>query len=353
MKVNKKSTLVAPPLVELDAYCQKYLIDWESKSTVRTQKRSRFSKSSLAEMSYPFALKNYVDHINVEKLSRKKLQPFYLQSFCDMIGGVAVVEVDSITALCGKLANQDLGIELSDSIRQVAIAIGTDEMYHAFVARELLSDLKTLSGIVPTDFTKRQAAAIKLRDMRKIPDLKSNKKQKVFMAPLDYIKSDMPPKLHNIAETTMLCIFENILVDDFISIAKHANTTNPADIYVREHLTDESRHKIFFQQLMKYIWANITEKGRIALGRAITGYFVEYFTPNADQLATYHYLQLELLGLSDQDCQKIAYAVAEQECSKPLYQQDWLKSPMRLMDIAGVTAHVPTRRLLMKNHLLA
>ena len=352
MKVNKKSTLVAPSLVELDAYCQKYLIDWESKSTVRTQKRTRFSKSLLAEMSYPFALKKYVNHINVEKLSRKRLQPFYLQSFCDMLCGVAAVEVDSITALCGKLANQDLGIELSDSIRQVAIAIGTDEMYHAFVARELLTDLKTLSGIVPTDLSKRQAAVIKLREARKPADSQINKKQKAFMAPLDYIKSDMPPKLHNIAETTMLCILENLLIDDFISMAKHASTTNPADIYVREHLTDESRHKVFFQHLMKYIWANMTEKGRIALGRAIAGYFVEYFTPSTEQLAVYHYMQLEQLGLSDQDCQKIAYAVAEQECSKLLYEQDWIKSPMRLMDIAGVTAHVPTRRLLVRNQLL-
>ena len=259
-------------LSEFHTYAQKYLIDWENKSTVRTKKRARFSKSQLEKVDFSFSLKPYKHFPEIQALKKKQLQAFYLQSFCDLLDGVANFEVNFVTDQCGKLANRELGIDLSDSIKQVAIAIGTDEMYHALVARELLSDMKTLMGVTPT-IANKPVASEPLDTTSKI------KKKEVPVKPLDYFRSAVPTELQHIAEATLLCILENAVIDDVIQMAKVAHTGNPAVIYCREHLHDESRHKVFFQQLLKYLWSAISEKDRVVLGRAIAGYFVKYLTP--------------------------------------------------------------------------
>jgi len=333
-------------LTEFHTYAQKYLNDWEKKSTVRTKKRSRFSKSLLAKVDFSYSLKPYKHLPEIQALKKKQLQAFYLQSFCDVLSGVANFEVNFVTDQCGKLANQGLGIDLSDSIKQVAIAIGTDEMYHAFVARELLSDLKTLVGVTPSAVHKPVAA--------KGSDTTSKlKKEGALVAPLDFFRSAVPTKLERIAETTLLCILENAVVDDIISTAKVAHTDNPADIYFREHLHDESRHKVFFQHLLKYLWSAISEKDRVVLGRAIVGYFVTYVTPSEEQLFEFHHKTLEPLGLPIAVSQSIARKVTEQECKEQLHEVEFIQNPMRLMKIAGVIEHAPTHRLLIKKHLLA
>jgi hypothetical protein len=333
-------------LNELRSYSQKYLNDWENKSTIRTQKRSRSSQRLLLKLDFSVSLKPYAHLPEIKALKKKQLRAFYLQSYCDLLYGVANFEVNFVTDQCGKLANQDLGIELSDSVKQVAIAIGIDEMYHAFVARELLSDLKTLAGITPTFASKPVM-------LKKTTTTSTMKKSEVLLMPLEYFKNAVPPKLQRIAETTLLCILENALVDDFIEMAKHARTDNPADVYAREHLHDESRHKVFFQHLLKYIWSAISEKNRVVLGRAIAGYFVKYMTPNEEQLTAFHRRTLEHLGLPVELCQSIANKLSEQECKKQLHELEFIKNPMRLMKVAGVSDHPATRRLFIRKHLLA
>ncbi len=331
---------------DLCAYSEKFLNDWENKSTVRTQKRSRFSKQLLEKIEFAYHLKSYAHYPEVQALSKKQLQPFYLQSLCDMLGAVAFFEVSFVTDQCGKLALQDLGVELSDSIKQAAIAIGTDEMYHAFVARELLADIKRLTGMVPSHIG---TAAVK----KKSAVTKKIKASEVRLAPLDYFKEAVPPKLQNITAAIVLCISENSAVDDLISMARNASKNNPADIYIREHLADESRHAAFFQRLLTYMWSTVTEKDRIILGRAIAGYFVKYTSSNEAHRYGFHCSQLKLLGLSDQACQTIAQEVARQECARLLHEVEFNKPAMRLMKVAGVCDHPPTHRLFVKNNLLA
>jgi len=333
-------------LTELNLYTQKYLIDWENKSTVRTKKRARFSKSQLAKMDFSFSLKPYKHFAKIQALKKKQLHAFYLQSFCDLLDDVSNFEVSFVTDQCGKLANRELGIELSDSIKQAAIAIGTDEMYHALVARELLSDMKTLLGVTPT-VANKPVATEPSETTSKI------KKKEMPVKPLDYFRSAVPTELQHIAEATLLCILENAVVDDVIQMAKVIHTDNPAAMYFREHLHDESRHKVFFQHLLKYIWSAISEKDRIVLGRAIVGYFVKYLTPKEDQLFEFHRNTLQRLGLPTAISRSIAQKVTDQECQKQLHEIDFIKNPMRLMKAAGVSEHAPTQRLFIKKYLLA
>ena len=335
-------------LNEFDRFAQKYLVDWENKATVRSQKRSRLQKEAVPEIIFPFFIKPYLKYPEVKALTKEQLAPFYLQSFCDMLYGVAQFEVNFVTNQCGKLANEELGLPLSDSIKQVAIAIGTDEMYHAFVARELLADIKVLTGVTPT----LSKPTVIVAESVSIKGEEDKPKLPALPPPLEYFRSAVTPELEPIAEATLLCILENAVVDDFFELAKGSTNINPASTYNREHLHDEGRHKVFFQRLLKYIWTNISEEDRVILGKAIAGYFEKYFLGYTEKMLEFHKKSLERLGLSADSVQNIAILVVSDNSEVPTYSKDHIKNPMRLMEFAGLTQHEPTQQLFIKLGLI-
>jgi hypothetical protein len=337
-------------LNDFDGFAQKYLVDWENKSTVRSQKRSRLQKEGVPEIIFPFFIKPYLKYSEVQALTNEQLAPFYLQSLCDMLYGVAHFEVNFVTDQCGKLANKDLGLELSDAIKQVAIAIGTDEMYHAFVARELLADIKALTGVIPTPLKPQPVKEAKTALVEGGED-KPTEPARVL--PMDYFKGAVTPELVPIAEATLLCILENAVVDDFFELAKESKNNNPVSVYNREHLHDEGRHKVFFQRLLKYIWTNISEEDRVILGKAVAGYFEKYFMEqDFIKIVDFHKKTLEKLGISEDAAQSIATQVANDSSNMPHHAKDHIKNPMRLMAFAGLTQHEPTQELFLKLGLI-
>jgi len=335
-------------LSELDSFSKKYLIDWEQKSTVRTGKRSRLDKSMISKVEFPYLIKHFLQYPEIRALTQEDLQPFYLQSLCNVLYAVTQFEVNFVTDQCGKLANKDLGIEISSSIKQVAIAIGTDEMYHAFAASELLSDIEELTGVTPVVPQKSKPEPPK--DIL----VGANEQTKVRLTPVEYFKNAVPEKLQRIAETTLLCILENAVVDDLLEMAKDFQAVNPVAVYNREHIHDEGRHKVFFQRLLKYIWSALSEEDRLCLGQAIAGYYGNYSQqPTYDELVEVTSKNLQKLPLSEDVVRLIAPQVAKSLAKQPLHEKDYIQNPMRLMAFAGVSDHPPTRELFLKIGLLA
>jgi hypothetical protein len=335
-------------LSELDSFSKKYLLDWEKKSTVRTGKRSRLDKSMISKVEFPYIIKHFLQYPEIRALTQEDLQPFYLQSLCNVLYGVTQFEVNFVTDQCGKLANKDLGIELSSSIKQVAIAIGTDEMYHAFAARELLSDIEELTGVIPVALQKTQP------EVPKDHLVSSNQQAKARLTPVEYFKNAVPEKLERIAETTLLCILENAVVDDLFEMAKDFQAVNPVAVYNREHIHDEGRHKVFFQRLLRYIWSALSEEDRLSLGQAIAGYYEQYFQqPTYDELVEVTSKGLQKLPLPEDVIRLIAPQVAKSLARQSLYEKDYIQNPMRLMAFAGISDHPPTRELFLKIGLLA
>jgi hypothetical protein len=334
-------------LSEFDSFSKKYLIDWEQKSTVRTGKRSRLDKAYLSEVEVSISLKRFIKYPEIQALTKEQLHPFHLQSLCDLLYGVTQLEVNFVTEQCGKLANKDLGVELTNSVKQVAIAIGTDEMYHAFAARELLADIEEYTGVIPS-------ALQKIVDVTpsKI-DQSSDKDQEPSLSASEFFKEMVTPKLERIAETTLLCILENSVVDDLFDMAKDIGDVNPVAIYNREHLQDEGRHRVFFQRLLKYIWSSILDEDRIVLGQAIAAYFKKYWTPQSlNKWVEANCKALQKLPLSELTIKNIVSQEAVSNLQRSIYEKESLKNPMQLMKIAGITQHEPTHSLFVSKGLL-
>jgi len=317
---------------DLDAYCEHYLVEWEKRATVRTKTRTRLTEESLRQELFIHPLKPFLQHKAVIALGPRAVHDFSLQAACNLFQGVANFEIDFVAHICAKIANHNIGVELPEAAKQVAISIGTDEMYHAFTARECLNDIKRHAGVepfepvsvAPTDFGE------------KVP-------------PLDFFKSAVPRHLEAIAETTLLCLLENTFTEELYGLSKDATKDSPMHVIMREHIMDEGRHMVYFQRLLKHIWANISEDDRCALGQALVKYCDSYLVIDSAASLTGYTHVLHQLGLDQETAIKIARETVESEAEPTKDQMKSIVNPLHLMRVAGILEHAPTHQLLLQS----
>jgi hypothetical protein len=317
---------------DLDTYCENYLVEWEKRATVRTKLRTRLTQESLKQELFTHPLKPFLQHEAVIALGPKAVHDFSLQAACNLFQGVANFEIDFVANICAKIANHSIGVALPEAAKQVAISIGTDEMYHAFTARECLNDIKLHTGVepfepvsvAPTDFGE------------KVP-------------PLDFFKSAVPKHLEAIAETTLLCLLENTFTEELYGLSKDATKDSPMHIIMREHILDEGRHMVYFQRLLKHIWSNITEDDRISLGQALVKYCDHYLVIDAAASFTGYTHVLHQLGLDKDTSIKIARETVDGEPEPTKDQMKSIVNPLHLMRVAGILDHAPTHQLLLNS----
>ena len=314
---------------EFEAYCDKYLVEWEKRATVRTKPRTRLTEGIKTENMFVFPLKPFAGHERFEAIGKERIQEFSVRAACNMFLGVSSFEVDFVTAQCSKLAGAGIGIDLPDSAKRVAVAIGTDEMYHAFVANECLADIKRFTGIVPV-----------AQEAGGPADFNARK------PPLEHFKQALGPGNEALAEVTLLCFLENNFTEELYGIAKGQTPESQMHTIIREHVMDEGRHMVYFQRLLKHIWSSITEEMRCTLGKSMVDFCDIYLTLDEQTVMGGYTSTLRQLGLSEDDCITIARDTILKDGLLSKDEMPSIVNPKHLMKVAGVLEHQPTRDLM-------
>jgi hypothetical protein len=318
--------------IDFEVYCDNYLVEWEKRATVRTKPRTRLTESIKTENMFVFPLKPFAGHALFEAVDKQKIQEFSVRAACNMFLGVSSFEVDFVTAQCSKLAGAGIGIELPDSAKRVAVAIGTDEMYHAFVANECLADIKRFTGIVPVVQAAGGAADFNARK-----------------PPLEHFKQALGPGNEALAEVTLLCFLENNFTEELYGIAKGQTAESQMHTIIREHVMDEGRHMVFFQRLLGHIWESLNDELRCTLGKSMVDFCDIYLTLDEQTVMGGYTSTLRQLGLSDEDCNAIARDTILKDGLLSKSEMPSIVNPKHLMKMAGVLEHQPTRDLMIES----
>jgi hypothetical protein len=244
--------------------------------------------------------------------------------------GVASIEAELVTGLCNALAVRKLSFDLPNSARQVALTIGADEIYHAYVAREFIADVKHHTGVDP-DFS----------DEGEPPAFKA----------MSLVRKTAPVEFLGEAETMALCFAENFVTDTLFDMWKGVDENNPFRIVLYEHLIDEGRHQKFFQNLMRHMWNGIDGEARVALGGLLPGFL------DAFLLDTGHFDEssVTLLGFCGFDRTKAleiieeTYAAEDGARESGKYAKKHVSQCRNLIQISGMLDHAPTREALIRS----
>lgn len=319
---------------ELDKHSQRYLRQWEKRSTVRNMPRYRVTKKDSHNDLFPTDQQPLADHPDVVALGDDAVRELLIRTVYKWQGDIAALEVDVVTYLCGKLANEPIGFDMPDSARHAALTIGTDEVYHAYVAREFIADVKRYTGVDPERVAETE-----------YPILNG----------LAYIREAAPPGLMREAETMALCFAENFVTESIFGMSKKTEADNAFHIALREHLIDEGRHQNFFQALMRHMWAEIDEEERVALGALIPG-FLDAFLMNIGPIRESY---AEILGFLGFEYERGLEMVTEAFVAKH-GQWDGRKDTvvfgqrcLNLVKVANVLDHAPTREAMIESGWIA
>ena len=308
---------------DLEQYAVGYLRQWNERATVRSRPRRRLTAEEAALPLLAPIMMPALDHPALAHLDAAKRHEYSVRQACDLQEGVAVVEVDSTMDLAGKLGIHGMGIALPEAVRQVALTIATDEAYHAYAAREFISDAERLTGVV-------------------IP-----RGEEPPMKALAHVRQEAPAELLRPAETIVLCFVENFVAGELFGLSKDGASDGPFQAIVREHMIDEGRHQVFFQKLLRYLWAEIDEEAKVALGNLLPGVLdalvlnPSFFDKQArilDQMGFDHETSLRILYES--------YVRAFGPPPAEKYQSMLARTSLNLLATSGIMDHAPTREAL-------
>lgn len=311
----------------LDEYSQKYLLQWEGVATVRRRARFRLTKDSFPCDLFPAGAFPIVDHPAVQALGKDAIRVALAWAAYQMQEDIAYIEARVVANLCNSFAMRKICFDVPESARQVALTIGTDEVYHAYVAREFIADAERLSGInaLPHDGSETTIANA-----------------------LAYVRSATPPDLLGEAEIMVLCFAENFVTEGLFGTMKSAEEDSVFRVIIREHLMDEGRHQLFFQNLMRHMWHEIDDDARTALGALVPGFLDKFLMDGGSVWGRWTSI-LKGLGFDESKAKEIILETfGAMGALGPKHQSRHVGQCMNLLRVSEMLDHPPTRELLIK-----
>jgi hypothetical protein len=319
---------------DLEQYAARYLQQWEERATVRSRPRTRLTAETAALPMFPAMMMPVLKHEALSHWSDAQRHEYSVRMACDFQLAVALLELDPVTDLCGKLAGHGMGVVLPEAARQVALTIATDEAYHALAAREFTADVERLTGIaLPAE----------------------ERSTDVIVKALTYVRQAAPAELLRPAETMVLCFAENFITGELFGLSKDGASDSPFQVTMREHLVDEGRHQLFFQNLMRHLWSAIDEEARVALGRLVPG-FLDTFLLDPDSFIDLQARILSPMGFDHETSKRMiveAFTAAFGPPPAEKHQRVFARNSLKLVEIAGLPDHAPTREALVASGWIA
>lgn len=312
----------------IDEFSQQYLQQWDKRATVRSKPRYRITESDTRQDMFPAGIQPLVKHEAVTALGKDAVRELLVRTAYQWQGAVADVEVEVVAHLCGGLANQNVQFALPGAARQVLLTIGTDEMYHAYAAREYIDQVRRLTGIEP-----QQARGDAVHSMA---------------AALAYIRRSAPAGLMREAEAMALCFAEHFVTEELFGLVKDGAPQGSFQIITREHLIDEGRHQVFFAKLMAHMWEGLEPACRSALGQLLPG-FLDAFLRDAESYATNAAELLGALGFEAAEARKITNEAFDAEFGPVSDRKSQMKHAQHCLSLvhsSGMLRDATTREAL-------
>jgi hypothetical protein len=309
--------MTAPAMDAFDRFATAYLAQWEQRATVRGKKRYALSGSPTDDDLFPAALQPLCQHPAVGPEARRFI---LAQTLYWMQEEIALLEVDVVSRLASDVANRPHRVALPASVRQVALTVAVDEVYHAFAAREFAEQVEHATGIRPMD-----------------PPRKCGLDRALAAA-----LAVTPRAMHDDVGLAVLCIAENSITSEIFGMVEGSEPGTAFHIVSEEHLVDERRHSAYFQHLLRHYWEGLGSEARDMLGRAVPAFLDEYLKPPGGEGGAG--AMLRAAGLTGEQ----ADAALGGLLARPFALADHplVRNIVRVLERSGLLAHEPIREAL-------
>ena len=282
---------------------------WEKRSSVRSRPRILLQIDE-SQYCYPVSKQALCLHPKVQALGDDAQKFLLIQSFYKYTHDIALIETSVINQSILPVIKNALELPFTDEQKLALYTIMVDESYHAYVAYDAMKQLFELTQVAPLVLPKTIELELAL--------------QKTLV--------QMDNKYHDLFKLIAICIAENTLSFDIVSLIETEDTPVFFRQMLREHLSDEGRHSSFFSDLLRHIWSHLSDLMKNIISEALPGFLMDYLGTQLQQ--QFDTQTLLAMGLSQQDALEIiddTYAYFKITRHHPM-----LKRILALLNNAGV-----------------
>lgn len=236
-------------------------VAWESKATVRTNPRLIFDNAQKGYF-FPRSHQPLSIHPLVEELGQDAVAYLLIQSFYKYVNDIAIIETRVVNQTILNVIHNSLAIDFSYEQKINLHTVMIDEAYHAYVVYDAMQQIQQQTGIAPLSLP----LTIEIEYA------------------INAVKQKLPAVYHTMFELIAVCLAENTLTKEIITMVDAEETHPFFQQLINEHLSDETRHAGLFFHVLQFVWATMSAEHRRHIG-VVLPEFLHLYLGNRVQIA--------------------------------------------------------------------
>jgi hypothetical protein len=242
--------------------------NWDRRASVRTQPRRVLADGSIVDgdgpavLFFPPELVPAAGHPLVSRRGGDTAHRLLVQSLYQYLHFTEVLEQVSVMPVTMSISLGRSGVEVPAAMRADALAITTDEAWHAQFSADFADQVRTASRVagsppVPPRFVRR------LAEVRQSVPAESRRLVDLFFAV--------------VSETLISTILSDIPRDERLPPALRA--------LVADHAADEGRHHAYFRSFLRVLWPQLHPRERRLVGPRVPDLIRAFLEPDLAAVA--------------------------------------------------------------------
>jgi hypothetical protein len=235
------------------------LANWDTRASVRVKPRRVLrDEDADGKLFITPELVPVAQHPLVRRLGPGVVRDLQVQHFYRYLDFTTRLELEVIGGVARDIALDRAGLGLPEVIRADAFKLGTDEAHHAYFSDDLRRQVVEVTGIVP-----RPAAT------------------PPFLRRLRAIRRDLPPDQKRLAVVLFAVVSETLISGILAQLPRDDRVVTAVRAIVADHAQDEGRHSAFFSQFFAYLWPQLGDDDRAALGPLLPQFIRSFLQPDS------------------------------------------------------------------------
>ncbi|BAZ71134.1 hypothetical protein NIES4106_59310 (plasmid) [Fischerella sp. NIES-4106] len=258
----------------------KLQIKWEKRATVRSRPKVVYDKEAKGYY-YPISRTPLAIHPTVMAKGERAIEFLLIQSLYKYSNDIATIETRVVNETIIKVLTNKMPIEFNKEQKINLYTIMVDEAYHAYVAFDAMLQIENHTGV----------EALPLPEVIEIEKA------------ITKVREKLDQKYHNIFDLICICLAENTLTKEIITMTDQEETHPFFQKIIKDHFADEERHSGIFYKLLEFIWINLNEEYKEHIGEILVDFIEEYLGLTIQ--IKFDKQVLSKIGFSDEEASKI------------------------------------------------
>ena len=297
---------------------------WERKSLVRSQSRRLIGE---VEGDYfPPQLQWLCQDSYIGSLGKEVINFILVQTLYKFLNDIAFLENEVVSSTVLKVVFNNIPIKVDCDTRLTLMTVVVDETYHSYASLDYIKQIQEKTRIIPLPFSNRTAISRAIQST----------------------KLKLAEQYHSLFELIAVCIAENAMTKEIFYLASENGTNQFFKDIMNDHLSDEARHSVIFQHLLKKIWAEIEEGSKEVLGNILPIFIKEFLS--VEIVCEFNEQILQALNIDKKKSKAILDAITARY--QVTTDQLMVKNIMQCIQKAHILDHLPIKKKFLAEGLL-